>query len=489
MPPSIRELWPDPVHASGWLGLAFLIFFYYLGVATGFSFDAWPSTSGGFVFNQQLRSLLDLRLDIDPRVIGNEAFVRDERSYTYFGIWSALLRLPVIGQLWRDWTTVYCAMAASIAAVCLLKTTRDITTPASDHRQRLLLVAVSISLIFSGPQLELLGKPSVYVEAVLWGYASCCVFICAGVPLLLGRAPSQARLSVLAAAATAGLLARVSTGLSLYVACGALLAVVLLARQLRRPAPSLPPRFWLLPAMLMTAGIVVSLAVNALRWGNPLEFAPLSLNRYYAADPVRLARLERQGAFSIGRVPDALSYYAAPDWFFAAEPGDARFARVAARFDGPEGPPVGIVQAQTLWLGLAAIGLFTLCRARLGWYPTSGIAAVALGLAVAPLVIASYHYLAFRYRAEFAPLILLFALLGLRVLLQRLPSVSPLLRGGILLFICSGAVWQLAQAHHAARAYACTPLGSYAAGKRAAAACLATAAVVDEPIRAEHHPD
>lgn len=447
---------------------AALIFACYTAIATGFSAGLWPTTSGGFIFNSQLRSLLAFHLDIDPGVIGEEAFVRDGRTFTYFGILPALLRLPLVGQLWRDWTTLSCALAATLASVSVL-CAFGTAVPLRSLRQAVLLLPLMASLVFSGPQVELLGKPSVYVEAVLWAYAGASLFLCTAMPVLLTGAASQRRLTALAACAAVALLARVSTGLSLYIAFAALVLALDSPLSLRGRLRKL-----VAPALVLTAAMAVTGTVNTLRWGHPLEFAPLTLNRFYAADPSRLARLDEQGVFALERVPYAMMYYAAPGHFFQSLASAGPPPRAAALFDGPEGPPVGIIRAQSLWLGLAAIGLSGLLAGAATAWNRRCVLAVAVGLLAGPLVVASYHYLAFRYRAEFAPLLLLFAALGARSLQDFVLIHGRPLRRAVFAALLVGGAFQVSQAAQATREHRCTPFGSYAAGRERALACMAS---------------
>ncbi len=458
--------------AGIWLLLALLVFAYYLGLATQFGYQLWPSTSGGFVFNSQLRSLLELRMDIDPRIIGNEAFVREGRTYTYFGIWPALLRLPLLTQLWRDWTALSCAAAATLAALALLKASGGGAAAARSATTRLSALTLAATWLLSGPQVELLGRPSVYVEAVLWAYACACLFVCFALPLLSGGEATTRRLGALAACAAVALLTRISAGLSLYAAFLALAGVLVWRWRGAGLTPRACLRRLLAPGALLLLALLVTGGVNTLRWGEPLEFAPLTLNRYYAANPARLERLARHGTFGLARIPDALSYYAVPVWFFDAPADSARAARVATLFDSPEGPPVGLFQAQGLWLALGLLGGAALAAGALRPVSRPAALAVAAGLAVGPLIVMSYHYLAFRYRAEFTPLILLFALLGARALQTRAASLPGALRGLLMALLLAGGAAQIVAAHAALRAYACTPMGSYVAARQAALDCL-----------------
>ena len=63
------------------------------------------------------------RFDVDPSSIGFEGFVRDGRTYAYFGVLPALLRWPLL--IWPrfagvDFTALSCAIAATLAAIAKL---------------------------------------------------------------------------------------------------------------------------------------------------------------------------------------------------------------------------------------------------------------------------------------------------------------------------------------------------------------------------------
>ena len=445
--------------------LAALLALYYTALATHFTFELWPTTSGGFVFNSQLRALLDGRMDIDPRVIGMEGFVRDGKTYTYFGILPALLRLPLAGQLWRDWTTLSCVLASMLASLALLGSLAQATagvgrqSPAAGLR-----LVLAASLITSGPQVELIGKPTVYMEAILWAYAFACCFLWASVPLLTGTGnANRRRLMVLAACAGLALLTRVSTGLGLYLAL-----VLLLLVELGRRAPGAVLRRIAPAALVLAATVAAAGTVNALRWGNPLQFANLSANRYYSADAERLTRLADEGTFTATRIPYALAYYLAPTRFFAWPADSAPGQRIGQLFDGPEGPPFGIPAAQPLWVLLALVGGIALARRRAA-LDLPRTLALSTGLCAAIVVVCSYHYLAFRYRVEFAPLVVLLVLCGLRWLAAThwtRPATHTILAIAVLL-----GVLQTIQAHRAMATHACTPFGSYMNARLAAPEC------------------
>ncbi len=103
--------WPSVIGAGlsgGWYAL----------LITSFSMDLFAPVDRGLVFNSMLLHLLDGRWDVDPAVITEEGFLRDGRSYAYFGVIPALLRLPLLlfpGGVGLDVTTLSTWIAATLA--------------------------------------------------------------------------------------------------------------------------------------------------------------------------------------------------------------------------------------------------------------------------------------------------------------------------------------------------------------------------------------
>ncbi len=65
--------------------------------------DVTPAN--GLVFNEMLVRLLHGRFDISPATIGDEAIVHGGRTYAYFGVFCALLRLPLVLTARLAWTS------------------------------------------------------------------------------------------------------------------------------------------------------------------------------------------------------------------------------------------------------------------------------------------------------------------------------------------------------------------------------------------------
>lgn len=431
-----------------------MLFCFYTSVATQFGRDMWPRGSCGAIFNAQAVAILAGEMHLDPAVLGDEAFVHDGRHYTYFGIWPALLRLPLLPFLDRDWTALSCALAASIATVFLLLTLRKAAeSPRSSWPLRIMLLAMATTFVASGPQLELTAKPTVYVEAILWAYAFACAFIWNAFPLALGKTVTPARIAGLGALAALALQAKVTTGISLYAACG-LMELCALWRA-RGVGTTSVIRLLAACALPLALGVLVAGSVNYARWGNPFEFADLSRNVFYSNDEARSSRLRTYGTFEIERIPHALKYYFTPDSFYAARRAEHGRGDITRLFDKAEGPPSSQFENKLAWWALGLVTLHGQWRMfRSGTGLRLFAIATLLSFALAPAIILSYGYLAFRFGAEFAPIAVLVALFSIRVM-GRTNTSKPLSRFTMLfaLMILTVSIAQIISAWTSAAEY------------------------------------
>jgi hypothetical protein len=300
-----------------------LAFVYYSFAITNGNFKLFAPVEIGLTFNSMLSHLLHGQFDVDPNAIQAEAFVRDGKTYAYFGIFPALLRLPLLGLglLTTDITILSCVLAASLAAYFKVKIVAAIRPqfPVGTVRDSL-FVGIIMAIVFGGPQVQFL-KPSIYQEAASWAGAIAAAYVCTAFYGLVIRGTfSVSRLLVLSALSGIALLTRASTGGGLYVSTTLLLLV--LAWQMSQASSRasrviefvkvlVAPRRIGVYAVLL-AFMLVSGTVNYGRWGNPLTFADLSLHVQVQADPVRLVRLLAYGELNVKRIGLALLYYFLP---------------------------------------------------------------------------------------------------------------------------------------------------------------------------------
>src|SRR6516164_5351280 len=199
--------------------------YYFVLAMDGLNVFKPPETAArGMVFNSMLEHLLHGEFDVDPSAIAFEGSLRDGKTYTYFGILPALLRLPLlpIGVLaWLDVTGPYCALAATVALCFKLASVALINDQLPRNRlQATTFFVLVLSLLLGGAQIQFL-RATLYQETLEWAGAISAAFIyCALRGLIAKREFSAGLIAVMAGLAGLSLLTRVSTALGLYFATG-----------------------------------------------------------------------------------------------------------------------------------------------------------------------------------------------------------------------------------------------------------------------------
>jgi len=383
----------------------------------------------GQAFNSMAEHLLAGRFDIDPETIGGEAFLDGDRSYAYFGVFCALLRLPLLlfpALAHLDITRLSCLVALCLGVWFQLRAVllvRDASTPGP--RRDWLTAAAVVCIFLGGQQIQFL-RASLYQEVVDWANALGMGFVFLAMRGVL-QGFGVRILTGMAVFAGLALLDRVSFGLGLYAALGGLL---------------LPRRHVALWPAVVLAGFVVAVGiVNAGRWGNPVLFADFSK---YALDldqyPDRLVRLGEYGAFNWRRLGLGLSYYLMPiESVLLSETG-------RRLVDAMELPFGSFLVSDPFLLGLAAVGLRR---------NTLDVRMLLLGLAVPALLMLTAISMNYRYRVEFYPFSVFAALLGFRRLTANPTAFGPKVRGAIL----AAVVASVSVSHAMAALYAVSPFG------------------------------
>ncbi len=377
---------------------------WYAALLTGFSFDLLRPTTFGYIFNSMIEHLAQGRLDVAPDAVRAEGFYRDGRAYAYFGIFPALLRLPLLalprGALLADLTHLSTLLAAGLGLYWQLRAIGAVAASLDGNRQaRRLLAALAACAALGGPQVQFL-RASVYQEVTFWAAAFAALFVAAALRGLLGGfTPRLLRLMALAAGLA--LSTRVSTGLGLYAALGLLL--------LWRAWPGrLAPRAWLIrllgpgnrvALLLLAAFLAVTLAVNLGRWGNPFTVADLRLQGMTLLYPGRMARILASGEFAFARIWFGLLYYFLPVCFIIIR-GTMIFAEYRQRMVEIELPPASFLATDPLLVLLSALFV---ARLRAAWRALPGLVALAGGLTLPALLMLGLVFMNFRYRQEFYP--------------------------------------------------------------------------------------
>jgi hypothetical protein len=416
-----------------------LIVPYYAALLTLGSFDLFQSAQHGMTFNSMLEHMLHGRFDVDPDAVGREGFAWGGRVYAYWGVFCALLRLPLLlmpGGLRVDVTVLSCLVAACLGAVAKLRALLFVRAHVPQGKMADLLFGCMYAyVLLGGAEIGYL-VPSIFQEVVFWAAAQAALFVYLGVRGVVLDRFSARLLAAMAGLAGLALLTRASTGIGLYVALGLLLVVLAFRAVFARGEVStgtgeralrllLSP--WLIvPSLILAVFLGITGFVNFYRWGNPLTVQDIHYYLYNSMYPDRVVRFDRHGLFDLGRLPFALLYYFFPIWVFRGADGRLLFQDPQERlFDYLELPPGTFILTDLLPIVLGVALLFAIVRRRV---PRSlelaPAAALAAGLFVPWLLMLTAWGLAHRYRMEFLPEFDLLALLGFYTL-AMMPGLQP----------------------------------------------------------------
>ena len=428
-----------------------LAFFYYSFLITGGSFDLFHTAPreivSGVVFNNMLSHLLQGDFAIDPDAIRQEAFVKDGRTYTYFGVGLALLRLPLLP--FKNFATIDITPLSVVVATCIAAYFKCASLLLikrlgnESPMQTALYGLLVISVLIGGPQIQFL-KAVIYQEVLCWAMALSSAFIYVALRGLFVPSRFSTRVLVaLAFLAGLALLTRVTAGIGLYVALGLLL--LSLGTRACWPARSVPgPAIrhdgdgpssilqWLLSRQVILPGLILVFfaalvaTVNYGRWGNPLVFMDMHFNPIMM-ETGRIAVIDQYGEFNIRRLPLAVIYFFFPINLFLHGPfGGLPFDDFPrAYFDSIE-PPLSsflVTDPATLLLAMTFVVALVQNRVPAG-LDRRQVAGLLIGFSAPVFFILTYFFLAFRFRGEFYLPLEFAAILGFYALSRSLDGTS-----------------------------------------------------------------
>jgi hypothetical protein len=370
-------------------------------------------------YDSQAHALLSGHWDIPRDQLGFEAFVIGNRTYTYFGPWPSVLRMPVEifthrfdGRLTQ--LSLLLAFAVfMVATVRLLWRIRELAlgTKAITRVERVALVVFMLVVGAGSVVLFLASRPVVYHEAELWGAAWA---VAAFAAILEFELRPTTRAVVWAGVFTGlALLTRGSVGLGPFVALALVLAVRVWRRW--RAHDTRTERTYFAP--LCTA-LVVPLAlyayVNEARFGT-LFSLPINKQIATTIDPIRphifagthgslfapkfvptdLVALLKPNALAFTRVFPYVTFPARPHVI-----GHITFAAIDPATSMPAVMPFLFV--------LAIIGAVLCFRAQY-----APLRVLAVGGLVGGLGVVTIPFISQRYLSDFMPLLVVLAGAGM----------------------------------------------------------------------------
>jgi hypothetical protein len=134
-----------------------IVTLYYLFLLSNGTFQLFAPESLDKAFNNMLVHLIHGEFTVDREAIGYEAFTRDGKTYTYFGIFPAALRLfaiPFTDIAHAELARLSCLTALVIFVALQLRMLLIVhySLPTA-NRQLEFLAAMMAATVLSGPQL------------------------------------------------------------------------------------------------------------------------------------------------------------------------------------------------------------------------------------------------------------------------------------------------------------------------------------------------
>jgi hypothetical protein len=413
------------LHSLSFAVLLTIVAVYYLFLLSNGTLQLFAPEMLDQAFNNMLTHLLRGEFTVDREAIGYEAFTREGKTYAYFGIFPAALRLfamPFTDIAQAELGRLSCLTAVVMFVALQLRMLLIVhhSLPPANRRLEFLALMMAATLL-SGPQLYMLDSASIYHEPILWSAAMAAAFNLVIVRTTFGeKSLHGSDLVSLAAFAGLAINTRASIGVALFL--GTILLVAwkvwcrypsergaqqFLVKATRLSSTILPP-----VAILGLAAAVVGV-INFQRWGDAFTFADfhyydMRVNVY----PNLLEIIRKYGEFGVGRMWIGALYYATDiPYLLHTSPPFAEFLR--ARVVTIDAPPVTPILTNPLTIILAGIGLY-----RVWWKPelnTHRIAILRLALfghAAAVILILGYIFFTPRFHFDFAPFMTLAALIG-----------------------------------------------------------------------------
>ncbi len=424
-----------------------------LGSVVSFAIFAWVLAADRFDFmvrepfgnfyDAQARALLHGHWNVSASELAFEGFRIGDKTYTYFGPWPSILRMPLIqfapstyGRLTQ--LSMVLAFATMLVGVAALHwRIRDLLRgDATVGRLDLVLAAAApIALGAGSSALFLASRAWVYHEAILWGVAW--ALLAYERIIAFSRAPSVARLVGASAAATLAFSSRASVGLGPVVALGLVLAgqVVAWIRTRRRPAadgrPAAPgerndPRW--IPRTLVAVAVPVMayVYVNWARFDSLLS-VPWRKQVLFSFNADARGPLDANHGtyFALKYVPTTVLQYLRPD----ALAGNGLFPWLTFPRFRPTliGQPVmaldvssSVTASMPALALLTIVGILAACSRRFARTDRARVLRIPLvGAAVGTVLVLTIAFIAQRYLGDWLPLVVIGSLAGLHTIVAR----------------------------------------------------------------------
>ena len=425
----------------------------YLAIATritdGLGRTQFDNRAYADFFDIQAEALLRGDLALPKNSLGLEAFIVDGREQMYFGLFPALLRLPItaLTDAFSGRLTIVSSFLAwllfVVAAWALSDRAIVHLSPGEPSTARSVLTIVwKLAIALGTPMLMLAGPVWVFSEAIMWGVASCTL-----VQYRLFRELEESSAKNqwwLGGALALAALNRPTLGLGCVLVVGAV-AAVRAVRQRRFSAGE-----WRLAGM-SAVSLALLTVPNLIRFGRVLG-PPMELQVLSQVDEQRMAMLAYAGGDFVDPryLPTNLLTYLRPDGVsvsanfpFLDAPHHLPHVIGGAIYDITYRTP-SLPATLPLMFGLAVVGAVLgamACRREPAARWLFVVASVGLPAAATLLI---WGFLAPRYLADFVVTLLPLALIGLAAALRFVESRGERAVRWLVAGVIAAAGWSVA---------------------------------------------
>ncbi len=389
-------------------------------------------------YDLQARAIFHGHLYLAPGALGIEGFVHDHRTYTYFGLFPSLLRMPILalttsldGRLTAPSMLLAWVVATVFSALLVWRVRLLVRGPVLLGRAEAVSYGVLLATVGAGSVfLDLAATTFVFSEDLIWSAA----LTIASLFVLLGvlERPGRARIVGSGLLILCANLDRPNTGLACVIAALVVAAWFGLGRG------GMTNRRWCVP--MLAAGLIplaVGCAVTWARFGIPFG-VPVSEQVFTHVNAYRRRFLAANHNSEIGPqfAPSAALAYldpAAIRWtsVFPFVTLPAAPARAVGVLLDRQYPTASVPASMPLLTLLSIWGAVTSFRPRpLGRANLLRIPLLAAAVGAGALL--AWGYIAPRYLADFVPFLVIGSAVGLVDLWRRAESRGRPIRAGVL---------------------------------------------------------
>jgi len=181
-------------------------------------------------YDAEARSLIAGRFDVPPAAIGTESFTFQGKTYGYFGIGPALLRLPLVllfNNMDGRWSRLMMLVACTLNLLCAYRILRSVLgeTVADSRSQRVLHSLFILCAGIGSTNVFLVARSFTFHEAIMWGVTFALLFTCT--ILRYFARPSKTLLATAGFFAFMSLHSRASVGVGPLLVMGAVTGILI----------------------------------------------------------------------------------------------------------------------------------------------------------------------------------------------------------------------------------------------------------------------